>query len=135
MEKEKSSQELLDNKKELIKKFLSLTEKQYKLLQENNYENIINIINEKQSVIERINIIDADLKNIRKENKSQEIVTEIKKLIEKALQIDKKNIEILKNNKELISERLKDARKNTKTHSLYRGKNVEIGGIMLDKKK
>jgi hypothetical protein len=136
MEKEINRNELLKNKKELIEKFLSLTEKQQELIKENNFDSVINIINEKQSVIEKVNLIDINLKNlVNKKNDNNELFSEIKMLVEKALEIDEENIKKLKNNSKVIAEKLKNARKNTKTHNLYRGKNAAVGGIMLDKKK
>jgi hypothetical protein len=124
-------------KKELMEAFLRLTKEQRKAISEKNYDNVFYIINEKQSLIERSNLLDLELKN-NDGVKNQEIsgiFAEIKEIMAQAITIDQENIQLLRQNKLEILERLKEARKNHATHNLYQGKNASIEGILLDKKK
>jgi len=128
---------LAREKQELISKFLALTEQQGEAIENHNYEGIFNIINEKQSIIERVNTIDFALKSITFEPDEtiRAIHAQTKEIMAKAILLDENNIKQLRKNKSEIFEKLKNARTNKKTHYLYRGKNVAVEGILLDKKK
>lgn len=128
--------ELAEQKLSLIEEFLKLTEQQAEAISQNNYEIILNIINQKQNVIEQVNLLTLDLPNNIPDNDSlQKIDAQTKEIMSRAIEIDNKNIEVLKNNQAQIFEKLINAQKNKQTHALYRGKDKGIEGILLDKKK
>lgn len=124
-------------KKALIEKFLFLTEEQSTAIANKNYENMFKIINEKQSIIEKVNILDLQLEDTIAENRQivNEITKTTKKIMSKAIALDTQNIQKLKENQLEISTKLKELRKNKAGHDQYQGKNANIGGIFLDYKK
>ncbi|MGI6452756.1 MAG: hypothetical protein ACOX0E_04695 [Syntrophomonadaceae bacterium] len=123
-------------KKELMEAFLRLTKEQRKAISEKNYDNVFYIINEKQSLIERSNLLDLELKNngAIKNQELSGIFAEIQEIMAQAIAIDQENIQLLKEDRMEILEKLRDARKNRLTQNLYQGKNASIEGILLDKK-
>ena len=129
--------QLLREKKKLLEQCLKLTEEQQVAISDKNYDRIINIINEKQSIIERVNLLDLELRELPSEGDDLivPLLAEIKEIIGKSLALDEENIKKLQENREEIAARLKNARKNKKTHNHYRGKNVVVEGVLLDKRK
>jgi len=121
----------------LIEKFLKLTEEQAEAIETDNYDFILNIINKKQNIIEQINLLDLNCQGkVSEDNESLRLINEnTRDLMLRAIIIDEKNIVSLKNNQAEIFEKLKNAKKNKTTHDTYRGKNVNVEGILLDKKK
>lgn len=127
---------LLKEKKEILEKFLHLTEEQGKALVNSDYDRIINILNEKQNLIEKVNLLDLEIKDdIFESEEAKDMFKEIKEIIARAIEQDEKNIQLIKKNRDEIAEKLKNARKNKGTHFRYRGKTVAIEGVLLDKKK
>lgn len=128
---------LVQEKKKLMEQFLNLTEEQQVAISNKNYDSIFNLINEKQSIIEKVNLLDLELEELPADlqDKMKTVLAETKEVIGKALAIDEENIKKLQENKNEIAAKLKKARKNRKTHSHYRGKNVAIEGVLLDKRK
>lgn len=128
---------LVQEKKKLMEQFLNLTEEQQVAISNKNYDSIFNLINEKQSIIEKVNLLDLELEELPADlqDKMKTVLAETKEVIGKALALDEENIKKLQENKNEIAAKLKNARKNRKTHSHYRGKNVAIEGVLLDKRK
>lgn len=127
--------ELTEQKQSLIEEFLKLTEQQAEAISQDNYEIILNIISQKQNIIEQVNLLTLDLPNNIPDNDSlQKIDAQTREVMSKAIEIDNKNIELLKNNQAQIFEQLTNVQKNKQTHALYRGKDKGIEGILLDKK-
>ncbi len=124
-------------KQSLIEKFLKLTEEQAEAIKNDNYDSILNTINKKQNIIEQVNLLKPNYQNnVVEDNESLRLINnKTMEIMSRAIAIDDKNILLLKNNQEQIFEKLKKAKKNKTTHDTYRGKNVNIEGILLDKKK
>lgn len=124
-------------KQNLIEKFLKLTEEQADSIKNNYYDSILNTINNKQNIIEQVNLLDLQLQGKTvADNKSLKIIIEnTRDLMARAISIDDQNIALLKNNQADIFEKLRNVKKNKTTHDIYRGKNKNIGGILLDNKK
>jgi hypothetical protein len=123
-------------KQNLIEKFLKLTKMQAEAINSNNYDSILDIINQKQNTMELINLIDLEcLGKMPEDNEELGLINQnTREIMARAIAIDDKNIMSLKNNQAQIFTKLKDAKKNKMTHDLYRGKNISIEGILLDKK-
>jgi len=122
----------LEQKNNLLQKFLELTIEQAQFIEAKEYELLFNIINEKQTIIEQVNLLDAELN--REETMPEEVTKEIQSILLEAIELDNKNKVIMQQNKEEIAAKIKTTGTKRKTHSLYRGKNTSIEGILLDKK-
>lgn len=124
-------------KQRLIENFLKLTEEQSEAIKKDNYDSILNTINKKQNILEQVNLLDLNYPGIMPEdNESLRLINQhTREIMARAIAIDDKNILSLKNHQNEIFEKLKNAKTNKVTHSIYRGKNISIEGILLDKKK
>lgn len=124
-------------KQRLIKKFLKLTEEQAEAIKNDNYDSMLKTINKKQHIIEKVNLLALNgPSNVPEENESlRNITNNTREIMARAILIDDKNILLLQNNQVQIFEKLKNARQNKMTHTVYRGKNISIEGILVDKKK
>ncbi len=126
-----------EEKYKLLEKFLELTRLQAQTIDVGKCEFLLDLINQKQTIIERVNILNLDLEGKLPENNDtlKDIRKKTKVIMAEAIAMDKKNIKILKENQALIFEKLQKARKNKITHNTYRGKNLAMEGILLDYKK
>jgi hypothetical protein len=128
---------LAQQKQGLMEKFLKLSEEQTEAINQDDYEIILNIINQKQNIIEQVNLLNLDFPdNIVYINDSLRIISKTTREITiKALALDKQNIQLIKNNQNLILEKLINIQKAKKTHAQYRGENMKMEGMLLDLKK
>lgn len=124
-------------KQSLIEKYLKLTEEQAESIRNDNYDSILNNINKKQNIIERVNLLNLEgQSNMPEDKESLLLITnQTKEMMSRAITIDNENILLLKNNQAQIFEKLKNAKMNKTTHATYRGKNVNLEGILVDNKK
>lgn len=128
---------LAEQKKSHIEEFFKLSEQQAEAISQDNYELVLNIISQKQNIIEQVNLLTLDLPdNIADDDDALGIINmQTKEIMSKAVAIDDKNIQLLKNNQAQIFEKLINVQKNKKTHAQYRGENMKIDGMLLDQKK
>jgi hypothetical protein len=128
---------LAEQKQGLMEKFLKLSEQQAEAISQDSYEIILNIISQKQNVIEQVNLLNLDLPdNMPDDNDSLRIINmNTREIMSRAVALDDKNIQLLKNNQDQIFEKLINVQKNKKTHAQYRGNNMKIEGMLLDQKK
>ncbi len=128
---------LAQQKQGLMEKFLKLSEQQAEAISQDNYEFILNIISQKQNIMEQVNLLNLDLPdNIADKNDSLRIINmKTREIMSRAVALDDKNIQLLKNNQDQIFEKLINARKNKLTHAQYRGENMKMEGMLLDKMK
>ncbi|KUO52787.1 MAG: hypothetical protein APF76_02305 [Desulfitibacter sp. BRH_c19] len=127
--------ELLYQKQELFNDFLELTVKQNEVIKSQKYERLNDLVSQKQSIIDKSNQVEMELKEFTNET-SKDILdqkSKIKQTIEKAMIIDEENTALINNSQEESAQMLKTARKNKRTHSVYRGEEISLEGIMLDK--
>ncbi|HWQ76889.1 MAG TPA: hypothetical protein VN441_16400 [Syntrophomonas sp.] len=125
---------LATRKKELIQAFLELTQAQAEAIRTENFDSILNLINQKQNIIEQVNLLDLEsLNHIPADD--QDLVRQTKELMAVAIVLDHENIQALQQNRDLMFEKLKAAKQNTKVHSIYRGAGQPIEGVFLDKRK
>ena len=124
-------------KQELIEKFLSLTEEQSTAITNKNYDNMFKFINEKQSIIEQVNLIDLELKAITPEDREKigAITAKTKAIMSQAIALDEENICSLRENQAEVAQKIKELKKKKEGHHTYRGKNAALEGILLDHKK
>lgn len=124
-------------KQRLIEKFLHLIEEQADFIKNDNYDGIVNTIDQKQHIIEQINLLDLDFAEMMPahDESLQLINNHTRTIMAKAMAIDNENIAALKTRQAEIFAKLKSAQTNKLTHTRYRGKNMGIEGILLDRKK
>ncbi|NLV21316.1 MAG: hypothetical protein GXY49_04960 [Syntrophomonadaceae bacterium] len=124
-------------KQRLIESFLHLTEEQAEAIKNENYDGILNTINRKQHIIEQINLLDLNSADIIPEHDEslQLINNHTRTIMARAIAIDNENIAALKTRQADVFAKLKSAQTNKLTHTRYRGKNMGIEGILLDRKK
>lgn len=128
---------LAGEKRRLITIFLALTEEQAEAIKNENYHLILNTINKKQAVIEQINLLTSNSPGFTPDDDQtlKLIDQETREIMARAITLEDQNIRSLKNRQAKIFEKLKSAKASKLTHSAYRGKNVNMEGILLDKKK
>jgi len=124
-------------KQNLIENFLKLTEKQTEAIKNDNFDSILKTINKKQTIIEQVNLLKLNYQSaVVEDNESLRLINnKTIEIMSRAIAIDDNNILSLKNSQAQIFEKLKNAKKNKTTHNTYRGKNLSVEGILLDKKK
>jgi len=129
---------LAEQKKSHIEEFFQLSEQQTEAISQDNYELVLNIINQKQNIMEQVNLLNLNLQDKVPANNDDilnKIEIQTREIVARALALDDKNIQLLKNNQAKIFEKLIYIQKNKQTHAQYRGKNMKIEGILLDQKK
>lgn len=126
--------EAAKEKQNMIEKFLKLTKEQTQALDENNYEYLLKLINEKQTIIEYLNSSEFDINENLLHGSLQIIDLQTKETMSKVMALDNTNIELLKKDQAEIFRKLKNVKKSRTAHSLYRGKNIGVEGILLDQK-
>lgn len=128
---------LAQQKQGLMEKFLELSEQQAEAISQDSYEIVLNIISQKQNIIEQINLLNLNFPDDMPDNNdSLRIINmKTKEIMSRAVALDDKNIQLLKNNQDLIFEKLVNIQKYKQTHAQYRGENLKMEGMLLDKKK
>ncbi|WP_069650350.1 flagellar protein FlgN [Caloranaerobacter ferrireducens] len=146
---------LLKEKHKLLNEILEITNLQTKIIKEQKYDRLNNLINSKQLRIDKINSIDSRFnkafENIRQEYNIEEIyeldvgnenLIKFKKLTEDMYnimtqihQVEKKNNEIIQKDYELVKAKLKQIKKGKQVTSNYYRIPVQIEGYFIDKKK
>ncbi|MEA4924175.1 MAG: hypothetical protein VB084_02585 [Syntrophomonadaceae bacterium] len=126
-----------ETRQNLMEAFLKLTETQTDAINNYDYETILNTIKQKQNLIEQINLINLQSKDESPEDNEALRLIEgrTRELMARAIVIDDANQASLKQQQAQTLEKLKLARQKRATHTLYRGKNVNMEGILLDQKK
>lgn len=124
-------------KQQLIDEFLRLTETQAEQIEADNYDSILNLINRKQSIIEKVNCLDLNSPDLTAEqdNNLLQVKAATQASMARALELENRNIAAIKHNQARIFAKLKNAQVNKATHEAYRGSNISIEGILVDKKK
>lgn len=129
---------MVKEKQQLIAEFLHLTEAQATQLKADNYDSILQMINQKQSIIEKVNCLDLDSQGIDGGDDNQqveEIRAATQAILAQALELEKHNIAAIKKDQAQIFAKLKNAQLNKAAHAAYRGQHVAMEGILVDKKK
>ena len=128
---------LAQQKHDLMEEFLKLSEQQAEAISQDSYEMILAIINQKQNIMEQVNLLNLDLPEHMPDNNDSLRIINIKtrEIMSQAVAIDNKNIQLLKNNQDEILEKLKNIQKTKQTHAQYRGENMKMEGMLLDLKK
>lgn len=129
--------DLAQAKQNLMEDFLQLTEGQAEAINNSNYAAVLHTIKQKQNLIEQINRINLSLPTETPgDNETLRLLNaRTRELVVKARTIDDENREMLQKRQAQILEKLKLTRQKRATHTLYRGKNIKMEGILLDQKK
>lgn len=124
-------------KQGLIESFLQLTQEQSEAIDNNHYDSILSIINKKQNIIEKVNLLDLNNQDIGWEAHQdlRPIDSHIKELMSQALALEKKNTLALKKQQAVIIEKLQNIKQNQLSHWAYQGKKHQPEGVLIDKKK
>ncbi len=124
-------------KQQLVNEFLCLTEAQAEQIEADNYDSILKLINEKQSIIEKVNCLELDSPAHDGDQDATllQVKDAIQALMARALELESRNIAAIKRNQAQIFAKLKNAQVNKATHEAYRGRHIGLEGILVDKKK
>ncbi len=146
---------LSDGKLFLIKQLLTLTQQQSEGLESEEVEKLNKVINQKQNIIDRIDVLDKEfvdkydilkrvfsidkLENLQSDDKNsirllQDKIKEIENLTEKIQKIDKMNIERLKQNMESVKQQLKKVKYGKRISKGYGNKSIDGISIFVDKR-
>jgi hypothetical protein len=137
MEKKLNYQEYLKDKKELCKAFLDLSQKEQQAIAETNYDLLLELLTEKDKIIDQVNQIDAQLGTFT-EKEAQDpngLKADIINILSGAKEIDEQNQTVLKKDFDATSQLVKQTHNMKKSSALYRGDEISIKGILLDKNK
>ncbi len=128
---------IAQEKQQLIAEFLRLTEAQAEQIEADNYDSILKLINEKQSIIEKVNCLDLDNMDLTGEQDDDlvQIKAATQAMMARTLELENQNIAAIKRNQARIFAQLKNAQVNKATHEAYRGRHIAMEGILVDKKK
>ncbi len=129
---------MVKEKQQLIAEFMHLTEAQAIQIGADNYDSILQMINQKQSIIEKVNRLDLDSQGIDGGDDNQQVEqirAATQAILTQALELEKHNIAAIKKDQSQIFIKLKNAQLNKATHEAYRGQHVAMEGILVDKKK
>jgi hypothetical protein len=128
---------IAQKKQQLIDEFLRLTEVQAQQIEADNYDSILQLISQKQSIIEKVNCLDLEFQWIAsgEDQQVKEIRAATQAILAQALELENQNIAVIKGNQAQIFAKLKNAQLNQATHAAYRGAHMAMEGILIDKKK
>lgn len=122
------TKELQTKKVKYLKKFLELTSAMLITIEEENYDKLMELIDQREEIIQTVNELDDHLKN-------HQHTPEIKNLLAKAIEIDKEIQGRLEEDKETITELLKNLSSSKRSQKAYHDTKGSIEGILLDEKK
>lgn len=124
-------------KQGLIEEFLELAREQAAAIKEESYDTVLNTINRKQNIIEQVNLLDLNFPGMAEEDSAalKPLNQHLAEIMAQAIAIENQNIRWLKDRQAEIFQKLKKTQAGKMTHSLYRGGNAGVEGILLDKKK
>lgn len=146
---------LSDGKLFLVKQLLTLTEQQSEGLESNEIDILNQIVEQKQNVMGRIDVLDKEflgkydllkgeylidhIENMHFDDKGnmrllQDKIREIQTLTEKIKKIDDANIERLKKNMEVVKSEIKKVKFGKKISQGYNNKGTDGISIFIDKK-
>lgn len=146
---------LLKEKHKLLNEILEITNLQMKIIKEQKYDRLNNLINSKQIRIDKINSIDSrfnkeitdlkekyNIKEVSELDVEKYYLIKLKKLTEgmynimtQIYQVEKKNNEMMQENFKLVKAKLREIKKGKRVTSNYYKIPVQIEGYFIDKKK
>jgi len=121
-------------KYDLMKEFLVLSQRQSEAINQDDFELVLAIIDQKQNIIEKVDMFKLNQLEQLSENNDQlrDIRRKTREIISQAAIIDKKSMQLLKLNQDQVFTKLINIQKSKKTHAQYRGDNVKMEGMLLD---
>jgi hypothetical protein len=133
-EKPDSIVQLFQQKHDLMQQFLALSGQQAEAVRQEDYELVLAIIEQKQTVIEKVNLLSPLLQeqNGPVDRQLQTIKNQTMEIISRAAALDEQSVQILKRNQDQVLAEMINIKKSHQTHAQYRGDNVKMGGVFLD---
>jgi len=147
---------LSDAKIQLLHTLLSLTNEQEMALKDNSIEGLNKVVNEKQDLMKRIDILDKEFLDKYETVKSYSILNEpsedvlgnqnngfrglqekikvVLELVDKIRKVDESNMKLAKINMDESKKQLKSVRVGKKAYSSYSKKPMAGASIFMDKK-
>lgn len=129
--------QLHQQKYDLMQQFLSLSEQQAEAVQQENYEMVLAIIEQKQIIIEKVNLL-SPLLSVQTgpdDERLQTIKSQTMEIIIQAAALDEQSVQLLRRNQDQVVAELINIKKSHQIHAQYRGDNVKMGGVFLDIKR
>ncbi len=120
----------------LVSEFLRLTEIQAEHIEAGEFEPVLQLICRKQSIIEKVNCLDLDSRGLisGQEPQMMQVTSCTQAMLTRAGELENRNINAIQQNQARIFSELKMVQAKKATHAAYRGKNVALEGILVDKK-
>lgn len=125
---------IAQQKHSLMEEFLALSQRQSDAINQEDYELVLAIIEQKQDIIGKVELLKPDLQDQKPENNDQlrDINRKTREIIAQAAALDKKSMQLLKCNQDQVFTKLINIQKSKKTHAQYRGDNAKMEGMLLD---
>lgn len=126
--------DLWQKKHELMKEYLSLSEQQAQSVSREDYDLLLRLIEQKQTIIDAVDRLTMQLQNQTAQDleQLQTIKDKTRAICLQASAWDEKNMQLLKKHQEQVLSELVNINKSRKTHAQYRGANVKMEGVFLD---
>lgn len=122
------TESIFARKKEMLLKFKELTQKQLKLLEENQYEELEELFTEKECLMREVEALDEKLTG--QEKPQEELKTLAKKVYDLNVLLEKK----LQETKQDLGEKIVQLQKAKKQEHLYRSQPSQVEGVFIDKR-
>jgi hypothetical protein len=123
---------MAQQKHSLMEEFLALSQKQSEAINQEDYELLLAIIEQKQNIIGKVELITADFQIPENNDQLADINRKTREIISQAAALDRKSMQLLKCSQDEVFTKLVNLQKSKKTHAQYRGDNVKMEGMLLD---
>ncbi|MFW6026540.1 MAG: hypothetical protein ACOCRX_09375 [Candidatus Woesearchaeota archaeon] len=123
----------MKNIEELYRQLLLLTKKQRKKIMEKDYEKLLELLNEKNEIMEEIEKIDIKKYFTSQENPRQKY-NKVKELMERIKEIEDNNMKRIKENYSEMKDKLKEINIKEKSRKGYQKLNSGFDAKFIDKK-
>ncbi|MGI6413497.1 MAG: hypothetical protein ACOXZ5_07670 [Syntrophomonadaceae bacterium] len=101
---------ILAEKQDLLQRLVKLGQQQGLAIKTNNYDSILSIIGEKQSIIEQVNLMDLEIKETMPGEMEpyKDLLREIQEIMSQAIHLEEDNVRMLEQHKTMIYAALKE---------------------------
>ena len=101
---------ILVEKRGLLQRLVKLGQRQGQAIKTNNYDSILSIIGEKQSIIEQVNLRDLEIKETLSGEMEpyKDLLRQIQEIMSQAIQIEEDNVRMLEQHKNMVYAALKE---------------------------
>lgn len=123
----------MEDLEELYQEILSLTKKQREKIVDEDYGNLLEVLDNKDKIIDKIDKINLE-KYIKKQKEPQKVYKNIKQYMEKIKELEDENMEIMQKEHSEMRVKLKDINMKEKSRKGYQNFNSKYDAKFIDKK-